>query len=137
MPELEPGKYTLTLRAWDVLNNAGEHTVTFTVVDKNQVEIQDLIAYPNPTSGETKFKFKHNQAGSMANVQLQIYDYTGREVTNHVWNAEGVETQNSIFTWDGKKHDGNAIITGLYVYKLTVTNIEGALQTRTGRISVL
>src|SRR5690606_29427641 len=84
----------------------------------------------NPTSGETRFIFEHNQpAGVPARIQLRIYTLSGRPVRT-------IETEEALpsgvmpaglvqIPWDGRDEDFDELATGIYLYKLRV-EIEAA-----------
>ncbi len=127
---LTPGLHTVRVRAWDVLNNSSTASVDFYVSDSEELVLRNIYNYPNPTSGETRFIFEHNQpAGVPARIQLRIYTLSGRPVRT-------IETEEALpsgvmpaglvqIPWDGRDEDFDELATGIYLYKLRV-EIEAA-----------
>ncbi len=123
--DLAPGPHTLTVRAWDVLNNVSTASLDFIVSDDRRLELRNVFNYPNPTTGPTRFVFEHNQpAGTPARVQLRIYTLAGRPVRT----LDGNETLPTgklpanlvMIPWDGRDEDHDRLATGIYLYRLRV-----------------
>lgn len=120
LTDLEPGPNALTLRAWDVLNNSTTSSVEFFVAEEEDLVLRNVYNYPNPTSGETRFVFEHNQPlGTSASVQVRIYTLAGRLIrqleVDEVLPGGVVQ-----LPWDGRDEDADLIATGVYLYKLRV-----------------
>jgi len=125
MPDLPGGPHTVSLTAWDVVNNAATASVDFLVEDAERLRIAHAYPYPNPTTGPTRFVFEHNQApGTPARVQIRIYTLSGRPVRT----LDGPETLPDgtlsgspiQIPWDGRDEDLDALATGIYLYKVRV-----------------
>mgnify|MGYP000845254749 FL=1 len=125
LTDLTPGPHTLTVRAWDVLNNVSTASLDFIVSDDSRLELRNVFNYPNPTTGPTRFVFEHNQpAGTPARVQLRIYTLAGRPVRT----LDGIETLPTgvlpanlvMIPWDGRDEDRDPLATGIYLYRLRV-----------------
>jgi len=122
---ISPGPHTLTVRAWDVLNNSSSAEVLFSVSDDEVLRITNVYNYPNPMNRETRFVFDHNQpTGSPARVQIRIYTLSGRPIrTIDTEEAlpEGILTGSSLqIQWNGRDEDFDRLATGIYLYKLRV-----------------
>ncbi|MEZ4700901.1 MAG: type IX secretion system sortase PorU [Rhodothermales bacterium] len=120
LTEQEQGFNTLSLRAWDVLNNSNTATLDYIVADEQDLVLRNVFTYPNPTAGLTRFVFEHNQAGNpLAKVQVRIYTVTGRLVRT-------LETEDLLgggpfqLEWDGLDEDADPLAAGVYLYKLRV-----------------
>jgi hypothetical protein len=122
---LEPGKHELSLRIWDVFNNPTEAQLKFVVVDGNSIAINELINYPNPFMSETSFRFKHNKAGSPLDVEIEIYDLSGRLVA--VLNQQNINDGyiSTPIQWDGTSSGGVKLNGGIYIYHLKATDEKG------------
>jgi hypothetical protein len=72
-------------------------------------------ARPNPFAGESRFSLTLDRA---ANVELGIYDVTGRLVSTLHRGALPAGTRE--FTWDGSNADGSQAATGVYFYRAAV-----------------
>ena len=130
LAELNPGANALTLRAWDVLNNSTTSSIDFFVAEDEDLVLRNVYNYPNPTSGETRFVFEHNQPlGTSAAVQVRIYTLAGRLIrqieVDEVLPGGVVQLE-----WDGRDQDDDLLSTGVYLYKLRVEveSMEGERQ---------
>ena len=74
---VEPGKHTLTLKAWDTHNNPGEATIEFVVTEGDGIVIENFECYPNPIVDQATFFFTHNRSGDDLEAQLFIYSAAG------------------------------------------------------------
>ncbi len=122
---ISPGPHSLTVRAWDVLNNSSSAEVSFIVSDDEVLRITNVYNYPNPMNRETRFIFDHNQpSGTPATVQIRIYTLNGRPIRTidtEETLPEGVLTGGSLqIPWDGRDEDFDRLATGIYLYKLRV-----------------
>ena len=120
LADLNPGPNALTLRAWDVLNNSTTSSIEFFVAEDEDLVLRNVYNYPNPTSGETRFVFEHNQPlGTSASVQVRIYTLAGRLIRQ-------IEVDELLpggvvqLPWDGRDEDADLLSTGVYLYKLRV-----------------
>lgn len=122
LPDLEPGEHTLQLTAWDALNNPSTAELRFVVVEE-AVAIENLLPYPNPTTGPTRFVFDHNlDPGTPARLQLRIYTLAGRPVRTLDGEEAlpgGVLPPESVqIPWDGLDDDRDPLATGVYLFRL-------------------
>ena len=118
--DLEPGLHTLTFRAWDVYNNSSTAELQFVVVESDELELENVLNYPNPFVNYTEFWFNHNRPFEPLDVQVQIFTVSGKVVKtiNQSVVTDGFLSRD--ITWDGKDDFGQAIGKGVYVYKITV-----------------
>ncbi len=121
---LEPGLHSLTLRAWDVLNNSGKATLDFEVTDQDALTIRNVLNYPNPTTGPTRFVFEHNQLpGTPVNVQVRVYTLSGRPVRT-LEAADMLSAGPMQVSWDGLDDDYVSLAPGVYLYKVRVETVD-------------
>ncbi len=78
--------------------------------------------YPNPFNLETRIAF---QLPVAAQVTLEVYNLLGQKQQTLV-NQEMTPGFHSI-KWDGRDLNGNAVTTGIYVYKIQVTPKDGKM----------
>jgi len=71
--DLEPGLHTIKLKCWDTYNNPSESTLTFIVVNDNDLILSNVLNYPNPFINYTEFWFNHNKPNETLDVQVQIF----------------------------------------------------------------
>lgn len=117
---LSTGPHTLTLKAWDVLNNSGRASLDFEVSNAENLVIRNVLNYPNPTTGPTRFVFEHNQfPGTMASMRIRIYTLSGRPV--RTMEVEDLLPAGAMqVEWDGLDDDYSRLSPGVYLYKVRV-----------------
>lgn len=80
---IDPGKHTITVKAWDTHNNPVQSTINFVVTDGTNLTIETFGNYPNPFETSTTLFFTHNRSGDDLHVSLAIYDYTGQVIESY------------------------------------------------------
>ena len=123
--DLTPGSHTLTIKAWDLQNNSSEKTIDFFVDDNVEIQLADVLNYPNPFEKETRFEFSHNKNGSELDVTIRIYDVVGKFVVELLSSDINGTNESGTITWDGRNHNGNIIASGIYVYTIEVKDTFG------------
>ena len=130
--DLTPGLHTLTLKAWDVYNNASTQDIQFVVFDKDvSLELTNVLNYPNPFVNYTEFWFNHNSS-DVLDVSIQIFTISGKLIkTIYGQTNAGSNTTSSVsrdLIWDGTDDFGSKIGKGVYVYKLKVRSSTTGMQ---------
>lgn len=120
LPKLEPGNHTLTIKAWDVLNNSNEITLEFTVANDEELHLAHVLNYPNPFTTSTTFWFEHNKPGEPLQVQLQIMTIKGRVIKTFQQTVITPGNRSTEISWDGKDEFGDKPGRGVYIYKLLI-----------------
>ena len=120
--DLEEGLHTLTFIAWDVYNNSSRAELQFVVVGDGELQLENVLNYPNPFVNYTEFWFNHNRPFEPLDVQVQIFTVSGKVVKtiNQTVINEGFLSRDIV--WDGLDDFGQAIGKGVYVYKITVNS---------------
>lgn len=89
-----------------------------TDIDDNTVEVPREFRlaqnYPNPFNAGTTIAYI---LASQSEVELAIYDITGRMVTRLVNGVQDAGTHEIV--WNGTDSQGNEVASGMYFYKLT------------------
>jgi hypothetical protein len=77
--------------------------------------------YPNPFNPSTQIRYYLPQD---TRVMLKVYNLLGQEVRTLVsgFESAGIKTIN----WDGRNDQGHRVASGVYIYKLTVSNFTKA-----------
>ena len=135
--DLAPGKHTLRLKAWDVANNSSEKSIEFNVVEEREVEIDNLVNYPNPFTTNTEFIFQHNQAGVPLDVKIEVFTVSGKLVKSidEIIVSQGFVSRD--IKWDGKDDFGDRIAKGVYVYKLQIRSGNGSTAEKIEKLVIL
>lgn len=131
---LTQGLHSITLKAWDLQNNSSEKTIEFYVDDQAQIGISEVLNYPNPFSGETRFEFKHNKIGVMLDIFITIYDYQGNPVAELYQKSNTGTSGVEPIYWDGSNSNGYQVDDGLYIYRVKVVDPTGNVIYRQQRL---
>ena len=114
--DLEEGKHTLTVRAWDTHNNVGEASIYFEV----NYSIATVYSYPNPMQDLTTFVIEHSREGEEMEVEFDLYspqgDYVLHKEEVYLNSDQVIESM----TWDGTDEFGVKLQGGVYYYKMTL-----------------
>ncbi|MBU2018567.1 MAG: type IX secretion system sortase PorU [Bacteroidetes bacterium] len=137
MPKISPGDHTLTFKIWDVNNNSSQHSIRFTEKEKEKPELAHVLNYPNPFTTKTEFFFEHNQVNSSLETQIQIFTVSGRLVKtiNKLVNTSGFRSAG--IPWDGKDDFGDQLAKGVYIYRLSIRNMEGETAEQIEKLVIL
>lgn len=91
-------------------------------IDDGELELphkaQLFQNYPNPFNAETRISF--TIADEPNNISLDIFDIMGREVKDYFW--IGLMPGEHSVTWDGKNKSGQPLASGIYFYRLIVSD---------------
>jgi len=119
IPELTPGMHRLKFRAWDILNNSSTAELTFNVVSGLKPTLHSISCTNNPATTSTTFIINHDRTGCEMDVELDIFDVSGRLLWNY--GETGVST-NGAFTidWDLTIDGGQRLQTGVYLYRVRI-----------------
>ena len=123
--DLEEGHHTLRLKVWDVFNNSSEKTIDFYVTNSEDFTLLDLLNYPNPFKDNTSFYFQHNRAGELLEVELQIFDISGRKVASINENVYDDGYRVGPIQWDGTTNSGEKLGAGIYIYQIYAKGLDG------------
>ena len=123
--QLSEGEHHLTLKAWDLHNNSTEVTAWFIVDSSAELALQRVLNYPNPFTEETRFVFDHNKSDEQFEVEISIYDAMGQFVVALQASSNALGTTIEPIVWDGRDANGNIIPTGIYVYRVLVSDPSG------------
>ena len=121
LPELSEGEHTLLFRAWDVLNNSSIAELKFQVVRALNPQCFSVACTRNPASTSTTFIVNHDRTGSEMDVELEIFDTSGRQLWHHA--ETGIPTDNTYtMDWDLTVDGGNKLQTGVYLYRVLISS---------------
>ena len=137
IPALDYGQHRLLFRAWDVMNNSSTAELTFNVVKGQEPLFLDLNCSPNPASSKTTFHILHDRINSAMDVVLDVFDISGRHLWTHSEN--GVASSGNTFTvdWDLTVDDGRRLQTGVYLYRLRISNEGSTYASKAKKLIIL
>ena len=119
LTDLAPGLHTLKVTAWDLANNPAEDYLEFYVLDGDDPVIEDFFNYPNPFTDLTYFQFEHNRPGVPMDLELEIFDLSGRFVKNisrEGYVSDGYRVND--LEWDGLDNQRREVPPGMYIFRL-------------------
>lgn len=121
LPELTDGPHTLLFRAWDAQNNSSVAELSFVVNSKQQPSMSNVVCTKNPATTSTRFIITHNRTGSEMDVELEIFDTSGRLLWKK--SETGIPTDNTYsIDWDLTTGNGSRLKTGVYLYRVLISN---------------
>lgn len=127
LPELSDGLHKLKFRAWDILNNSSTAELSFNVEKGLQPNIFSVGVTDNPAHESTTFIINHDRNGSPMNVDVELFDMSGRQIWKH--SANGITTESAYtLDWDLTLNNGQPLQTGVYIYRVRISN-EGSTST--------
>lgn len=119
IPELAPGRHQLKFRAWDVQNNSTTATLSFNVVKGLEPSLYGVDCTNNPATTNTTFIISHDRQGSNVDVDLEIFDTSGRLLWRR---SESGQATGGTYTidWDLTIDGGQRLHTGVYLYRVLI-----------------
>jgi hypothetical protein len=135
--ELSTGTHQLSFKVWDIQNNSSTATTDFVVAPSAELALTHVLNYPNPFTTKTKFLFEHNQACNPLKVNIQIFTVSGKLVKTlqqtvlcEGFRPEGID-------WDGRDDFGDKLAKGVYVYKLSILDVENKKAEKIEKLVIL
>ena len=119
---LSEGEHHLELKVWDVANNSAAAETHFIVASSLEVALEEVMAYPNPTSSQVTFRMTANQACKAAKVTLGVFNTQGHRVHQQTFEGEVLGFRDDVMTWDLRPSSGEQISPGVYVFRVTWEN---------------
>ncbi|MFQ5676573.1 MAG: FlgD immunoglobulin-like domain containing protein [bacterium] len=101
--------------AYNVYRDLIAAAVTSVSEDPVPAEFSLSQNHPNPFNPETKIR---DRLAAVGNVELTIFDITGRHVRTLVHGAQNAGSHTAV--WDGRDYRGKEVASGIYLYRLSV-----------------
>lgn len=124
IPDLEEGYHTLTLRAWDLLNNSTQKEISF-VVDK-ELPIQTCKLKISIAEGkdEAIATIMHDRAQEVTSFKIIIYNSEGKVILETPQTTERL-SQDLTWEWNLCGNNGNRVCNGLYIIRAEFETQDG------------
>ena len=132
LPDLVAGSHTLRVLASDTYLNTTERALTFRIVGDSVLLLQDVVVYPNPTEGAINVSFTLGDKVALGQAELLVFTPQGTSVYRRT--IELASGQASYHVSDELPRSGAAALPGLYLYRLTVYDAQGAHQQHSGKL---
>ncbi|PIF06221.1 MAG: hypothetical protein CSA36_02760 [Draconibacterium sp.] len=133
MSNLTTGKHTLKLKVWDVANNSSEAEIEFEVT--GDFKISAVNAYPNPAVEYTSFVFDHNLPEANLEIVIEIFDQAGKRIDYIARQIGSNGNVSNPVRWDFFE-TGVPLRSGVYLYRVSAKNNEGAVAFRSGKLQI-
>ena len=121
LPELTDGSHQLLFRAWDAQNNSSVAELSFVVNTTLKPSLSNVVCTKNPATTSTQFIICHDRTGSEVDVELEVFDTSGRLLWSK--SETGIPTDNTYtIDWDLTTGNGSRLKTGVYLYRVLISN---------------
>jgi len=136
LPELSDGPHKLLFRAWDAQNNSSVAELSFVVNATQQPTLSNVICTKNPATTSTSFVISHDRAGSEVDVELEVFDTSGRLLWRK--SETGISTDHTYtIDWDLTTGSGSRLKTGVYLYRVLISNNGSSKASQAKKLIVL
>lgn len=132
--DLEPGTYEFKLKVWDTQNNPSEAMLWFVVDD--DLFLSQVYNYPNPFDDETRITLTHVGEDGDFDVNIEIFDIMGRKVQELQKRVSSTNGVIEPIVWNGCNSGGSPLLSGIYIYRLTLTDGNGFFRTVCQRLVI-
>jgi hypothetical protein len=115
---LELGRHTLTVRAWDTHNNPSSKTISFTVIDSSEIQIENVFNSPNPVTDQTIFFIQHNKPRELLDVKISIFTADGKRIWTRSQEVFSSSYLIDSLMWNATTSSGQKVNKGTYIYTI-------------------
>jgi len=134
---LEAGKHSITITAYDIYNNPSEASIDFEVISDNNIAIKSVLNYPNPMKDYTTFVVEHNWAEKNVELELCIYNLSGNMITKMKYKGTLNGFNSHIFRWNRTTLDGKKAAEGIYIYNITLKGEDAEYAKSFGKLIIV
>lgn len=136
IPELEEGSHRLQFRAWDILNNSSTTELDFNVVKGLEPSIYSVGVTNNPATTNTTFIVTHDRIGGTIDVDITVYDLSGRPMWNHTASNVSISGAYTV-DWDLAGSNGSRLQTGVYLYRVGISSDGSKKTTKAKKLIII
>lgn len=134
LEDVEPGRHTLTLTAWDNANNYSEASVDIYVGASVDPSIYDIRAIQRTASID--FRISLDRPNTAVNCRVGVYDLMGKKIWETDENVNTDTESNVTRTWNLCDSGGTRVPRGIYIYRVTVETGDGRVTSKSKKIAV-
>lgn len=136
IPELEPGNHRLIFRAWDMLGNSSSALLNFVAVRDLKPNILDITCTPNPATETAIFNISYDRPLTDVVFTVKVYDSYGQIVWETTTTGES-DYGHFPITWNLTNSAGARVGGGVYLYRVSVSEGNGATSSKTKKMIIL
>ncbi len=120
LPQLDPGRHELQVRAFDSFNNPGYAESEFYVASEEAISLAAVVNFPNPVKETTQFTFTVSGVvpDALDEVTLSVYTLRGRRVARRTLDVSGSSALYYSEAWEPRNDHGDPLARGVYLYRL-------------------
>ncbi len=121
LPALPLGEHEISLKVWDNFNNSTLITKTVEAVATENLELSDVMNYPNPIrKGVTGTAFQYCLNDNVDRVTIKIFTESGKKIkTIDITSGDLTQMDCNQVNWNLLDADGDHLANGIYLYKVT------------------
>lgn len=136
LQDLTAGEHTLTLEAWDNLNNSTRSTISFKVNATADPRIVNVGTDCNPATSGVTFHISLDQPNTDMKCDLDVMDLNGRVIwSNTTSDTTGLSSSLSTY-WNLCDKSGSRVPRGIYLYRVRVETPQGNWASKTNKLAV-
>jgi len=121
--DLALGEHTLSLRAWDVLNQWGYDSIAFVVVAPSTPILEQLLAFPNPFTDQVKFQLTHQEQGEEGELKVSVTNNQGQLVWQRTQTLRLNDATTQLPTFTMSEQPGQTPGAGFYSVRVEWTRL--------------
>ena len=121
LENLEPGRHSLSLRAWDHNNNSSIATLDFVVGNATQ-QSKKLYSTINPARTFTQFVANIDEQHIGGTITFEVYTTTGQKVWEQ---QQAVSATYATERWNLTTASGTPLPKGLYIFRARISSEQG------------
>lgn len=134
--QLEPGKHSLSLVAWDNADNASVAELEFNVGAASAPVIYNLTTDVNPAKTSVVISVSVDRPMARLDCSIEVFDLMGRLVWSSDNSVSTDVTSRFSASWNLTDKAGHRVPRGIYLYRARVMAPEGTHTTATEKLAV-
>lgn len=129
---LTEGENTILVSSSDLQGNVSTRRQSLRVEGSRRLQVETVLAYPNPASEQVSFLVSHNQPGDNLQLKLHIYSSAGHEIFSLQRRFPKAERFLTDIQWIFLQSKTKYPAKGTYLYQLELVSEGDGTSGRTG-----
>lgn len=121
---LAPGRHTIRVKAWNIFNYSVQDEISFVVKGSDET-YTNLQAMPNPAIDRVWLRLETNNSSCFSSAELDIFDIHGRLIAKFIPPVNSGSFVVGPVCWDLTNGNGNRVIPGVYLARITAITSDG------------